>query len=54
MPLPGIEQPEIIPLTEKLRLKKYDGHYEKALAGYQDPMYTRIRRVFLTTARSLT
>lgn len=37
MPLPGIEQPEIIPLKEELRLKKYDGHYEKALAGYQDP-----------------
>lgn len=37
MPLPGVEQPEIIQLTGKLRLKKYDGHYEKALAGYQDP-----------------
>lgn len=37
MPLPGIEQPQVLPLREGLRLKRYDGHYEKALAGYQDP-----------------
>ena len=37
MPLSGIEQPDVLQLTETLRLKRYDGHYEKALAGYQDP-----------------
>lgn len=37
MPIPGIEQPETIRLAEGLRLKRYDGHYEKALAGYRDP-----------------
>lgn len=38
MPLPGVEQPEFIHLTEELRLKRYDGSYEKALPGYQDPV----------------
>ena len=37
MPFSGIEQPETIELTETIRLKRYDGHYEKALPGYQDP-----------------
>lgn len=37
MPFENTKQPEVIPLTHKLRLKKYDGHYEKALVGYQDP-----------------
>lgn len=37
MPLPGIEQPQALPLGEGLRLGRYDGHYEKALPGYQDP-----------------
>ncbi len=37
MPLPAIPQPEILPVSETIRLKKYDGHYEKALEGYQDP-----------------
>lgn len=37
MPLPGIEQPQVLPLGEGLRLKPYDGHYEKFLPGYQDP-----------------
>lgn len=37
MPLPGIEQPQVLPLREGLRLARYDGHYEKALPGYQDP-----------------
>lgn len=36
MPFCNIKQPEVIQLTETLRLKKYDGHYEKALVGYQD------------------
>lgn len=37
MPIPGVEQPEIVVLEENIRLKRYDGHWEKALAGYQDP-----------------
>lgn len=37
MPLEGIVQPEIVPLCEGYRLRKYDGAYEKALEGYQDP-----------------
>lgn len=30
-------QPEMIMITPSLRLRKYDGHYEKLLPGYQDP-----------------
>lgn len=30
-------QPDILQVNKTIRLKKYDGHYEKALAGYQDP-----------------
>lgn len=37
MPLCHIQQPDVILLTESLRLKKYNGCYERALAGYQDP-----------------
>jgi len=38
MPFAGIEQPETIVLNETYRLRKYDGSYEQALAGYQDPV----------------
>jgi len=37
MPLEQIQQPETIDIRDGLRLRKYDGHYEKALIGYQDP-----------------
>lgn len=37
MPLKNIEQPDIIPIHDTLRLRKYDGHYEKLLPGYQTP-----------------
>ncbi|MDD6466753.1 MAG: GNAT family N-acetyltransferase [Erysipelotrichaceae bacterium] len=37
MALQQIEQPELIQVNDKLRLRKYDGNYEKMLAGYQDP-----------------
>ena len=37
MPIPWVEQPEIVTLAEGIRLKRYNGHCEKALAGYQDP-----------------
>lgn len=38
MPLPGVEQPPVIGLTGTLRLKRYNGRYELALPGYQDPV----------------
>ena len=37
MPLKDIEQPEIIAIHDTLRLRKYDGCYEKLLPGYQTP-----------------
>lgn len=37
MPLPNIPQPEAIDITDALRLRKYDGHYEWFLPGYRDP-----------------
>lgn len=33
----NIIQPEKITINEWLRLRKYDGHYELFLSGYQDP-----------------
>ena len=38
MAIQGIEQPEIIQINENLRLRKFDGHYELFLPGYQDPV----------------
>ena len=32
------EQPEIIDINASLRLRKYDGHYELFLPGYQNPV----------------
>lgn len=37
MPLNGLIQPDIIEVNDWLRLRKYDGHYEVFLSGYQDP-----------------
>lgn len=37
MPIKNIEQPIIIEIDKSLRLIKYSGNYEIALAGYQDP-----------------
>lgn len=37
MPLNDIIQPDILDINEWLRLRKYDGHYEVFLPGYQDP-----------------
>lgn len=37
MPLNNIEQPQFIRIRDDLRLRKYDGHYELFLPGYQDP-----------------
>lgn len=38
MPIPGIEQPETIQLSDTYRLRRYDGRYELALLGYRDPV----------------
>ena len=37
MPINNIEQPIYIGIDDKLRLLKYNGNYEEALSGYQDP-----------------
>ena len=37
MPFPNVEQPEIIMLSDTVRLRKYDGNYEIGLPWYQDP-----------------
>ena len=36
MPIAGIDQPAILPVGEGLRLRKYDGVHDFALAWYQD------------------
>ncbi len=37
MPLNHIPQPEILPIHDSLRLKRYDGNYKAFLAAYQTP-----------------
>lgn len=37
MALQEFKQPEIIDISDSLRLRKYDGHYELFLPGYQNP-----------------
>ena len=36
MPIAGIEQPEYIPVSDTVRLRRFDGKYDFALAWYQD------------------
>lgn len=49
MPISNIPQPEIIDISDGLRLKKYDGSYEKALDGYRDPyVYQNSEGIFDT------
>ena len=36
MPIPNIPQPEILPVSETLRLRKFDDVYDFALEWYQD------------------
>ncbi|MDD6041701.1 MAG: GNAT family N-acetyltransferase, partial [Clostridia bacterium] len=36
MPIPGIEQPELISISDTLRLRKYDGIFAFALDWYLD------------------
>ena len=37
MPLPNINQPEMIIVNPNIRLRKYDGNYKLGLPWYQDP-----------------
>lgn len=37
MPIDNIEQPELLPVTATLRLRKYDGSHDFALTWYLDP-----------------
>lgn len=37
MPIKGVEQPEILAISDALRLRKYDGDYGSLLPGYQEP-----------------
>lgn len=36
MPIAGVTQPELIPIGDLLRLRKFDGDYDLALPWYQD------------------
>ena len=36
MPIPGIVQPDILPVSDRLRLRKFDGVFTFALPWYQD------------------
>ena len=38
MALKEFDQPEIIDINDSLRLRKYEGHYELFLTGYQNPV----------------
>lgn len=38
MAIQKIVQPEIIDINDSLRLRKYDGNYERFLPGYQNPV----------------
>ena len=42
MPIPGIEQPDLLPTADGLRLRKFDHHYDFALTWYQDEDTTRL------------
>jgi len=37
MPIPGVEQPEFIIVSDDIRLRKFDNKYDFALEWYQDP-----------------
>lgn len=37
MPVEGIVQPELLPVSDSLRLRKYDGVHDFALSWYLDP-----------------
>lgn len=44
-----MQQPDIIKVSDNVRLKKYDGAYEKAIDGYRDPyVYQNSEGIFDT------
>lgn len=52
MAINNIEQPNIININESLRLIKYNGNYEIALSGYQDPyVYQNSEGIFDDTKK---
>lgn len=42
MPIPGIEQPELLPIDSTLRLRRYDGRHSFAYRWYQDVETVRL------------
>ena len=42
MPIPGVLQPELIPICDDLRLRRFDGNYDLALPWYQDAETLRL------------
>jgi len=51
MPLGNFIQPDFIPISQDFRLRKYDGHYELFLPGYQDPcVYQNSEGIFDASA----
>ena len=42
MPIPGIDQPELLPVSDTLRLRRYDGNAEFARDWYQDERTLRM------------
>lgn len=47
MPLPNVCQPEIINISQNIRLRKYDGNYVIGLPWYQDPyVYNNSEGIF--------
>ena len=52
MPINNIKQPFIIEIDDSLRLLKYNGNYEEALTGYQDPyVYQNSEGIFDDTKK---
>lgn len=52
MPINNIKQPFIIEIDDSLRLLKYNGNYEEALTGYQDPyVYQNSEGIFDNTKK---
>ena len=42
MPIPGIQQPDILDIGPGLRLRKFDGVFHFAIPWYQDPSLQRL------------
>ena len=52
MPIRDIEQPNVIEIDGNIRLLKYNGNYEIALTGYQDPfVYQNSEGIFDDTKK---